>query len=379
MICSHAADPTSWRPRAGGRGSPRSRSAGLGIGLALLSACDGGESVTDPPPPPNRPPAVVSAIEAVTVEVGGTLVVDASGHFVDPDGDALEYAASSSGPGVASASVTGAEVTVAGVSPGAAEVTVTARDPGALAASQSFTVTVPNRPPAVVSAIEAVTVEVGGTLVVDASGHFVDPDGDALEYAASSSGPGVASASVTGAEVTVAGVSPGAAEVTVTARDPGALAASQSFTVTVPNRPPAVVSAIEAVTVEVGGTLVVDASGHFVDPDGDALEYAASSSGPGVASASVTGAEVTVAGVSPGAAEVTVTARDPGALAASQSFTVTVPNRPPAVVSAIEAVTVEVGGTLVVDASGHFVDPDGDALEYAASSSGPGVASASVR
>ena len=190
MICSHEADPTSWRPRAGGRGSPRSRSAGLGLGLALLSACDGGESVTDPPPPPNRPPAVVSAIEAVTVEAGGTLVVDASGHFADPDGDALEYAASSSGPGVASASAAGAEVTVAGVSPGTAEVTVTARDAGGLAASQPFTVTVPNRAPAVVSAIAAVTVEAGGALVVDASGHFVDPDGDALEYAVSSSRPG---------------------------------------------------------------------------------------------------------------------------------------------------------------------------------------------
>ncbi|MYG48295.1 MAG: hypothetical protein F4164_02750, partial [Gemmatimonadales bacterium] len=139
----------------------RLRSVGAGLGLALLSACGGEESVTGtPPPPPNRPPAVATAIGAVTVEVDEVSVVDVSGHFSDPDGDALEYEAVSSLPGVATATVAGSEVTVTGVSAGTAEVAVTARDPGGLSASQSFAVTVPNRPPAVATAIGAVTVEV---------------------------------------------------------------------------------------------------------------------------------------------------------------------------------------------------------------------------
>ena len=377
-IRSRAADGSGWLRRAGGLARARSRSARLGFGLALLAACDGEESVTDPPTPSNRAPSVASALEAVTAEVGAAVVVDVSGHFTDPDGDALEYGASSSAPGVAAASVAGSEVTVTGVSSGTAEVTVTARDPGGLTASQAFTVTVPNRAPSVASGLEAVTAAVGAAVVVDVSGHFTDPDGDALEYGASSSAPDVATVSVAGSEVTVTGVSSGTAEVTVTARDPGGLTASQAFTVTVPNRAPSVASGLEAVTAAVGAAVVVDVSGHFTDPDGDALEYGASSSAPDVATVSVAGSEVTVTGVSSGTAEVTVTARDPGGLTASQAFTVTVPNRAPSVASALEAVTAEVGAAVVVDVSGHFTDPDGDALEYGASSSAPDVATASV-
>ena len=115
-----------------GIGKIRLRSVGAGLGLALLSACGGEEPVTGTPPPtPNRGPAVVSAIGAVTVEVDEASAVDVSGHFSDPDGDALEYEASSSAPEVATASVAGSAVTVTGVSAGSAEVTVTARDPGA--------------------------------------------------------------------------------------------------------------------------------------------------------------------------------------------------------------------------------------------------------
>ncbi|WP_419164533.1 DUF3472 domain-containing protein [Candidatus Palauibacter sp.] len=140
MTLSHAAAP----PRVDGHARARSGSAALGLGLALLAACDGGESITarPPEPQPNRAPVAGSAIEAAMVEVDGTVVVDASGHFTDPDGDALEYAASSSAPDVATASVAGSEVTLTGVAAGTAEVTVTARDPGGLTASQSLSVTV---------------------------------------------------------------------------------------------------------------------------------------------------------------------------------------------------------------------------------------------
>ena len=121
--------------------------AAPGLGLALLCACGGEEPVTVQPvapvePQSNRAPVVVSAIGAGAVEVNGTLVVDASPHFRDPDGDALEYEASSSAPWLASIAVSGADLSLTGVSVGEAEVTVTARDPEGLSASQSFAVTV---------------------------------------------------------------------------------------------------------------------------------------------------------------------------------------------------------------------------------------------
>ena len=91
---------------------------------------------------PNRAPEVSDPIPDAEVHVGETVDVDLSGHFSDPDGDDLSYAATSSDEGVATASASGASLTVAGVGQGTATVTVTATDPGGLSAEQSFTVTV---------------------------------------------------------------------------------------------------------------------------------------------------------------------------------------------------------------------------------------------
>ena len=68
----------------------------------------------------------------------------------------------------------------------------------------------------------------------------------------------------------------------------------------------------------------VDASRHFRDPDGDDLEYTASSGSPDVVSATVAGSRVTIAPVGPGSATVAVTATDPGGLSAQLSLPVTV-------------------------------------------------------
>ncbi|MDE2761243.1 MAG: Ig-like domain-containing protein, partial [Gemmatimonadota bacterium] len=82
-----------------------------------------------------------------------------------------------------------------------------------------------------------------------------------------------------------------------------------------------------------GDTVKVALAGHFSDPDGDDLDYSASSSDPDVATVSVAGATLRVAGVAQDAATVTVTATDPGGLSAKQEFSVTVtvnvPNRAP--------------------------------------------------
>ena len=77
-----------------------------------------------------------------TVARDGVLNVDVSQAFVDPDGDALTYAVSSSAPGVVTAAAAGARVTLTAVSAGTATIRVTATDPGGLRAAQSFTVTV---------------------------------------------------------------------------------------------------------------------------------------------------------------------------------------------------------------------------------------------
>ena len=96
----------------------------------------------DRPPRVNRPPAAVGTLPDRSLTRRGTLDVDVSQAFVDPDGDPLTYAASSSAPDVVTARAAGAGVTLTAVGAGAAVVRVTATDSGGLSAAQSFTVTV---------------------------------------------------------------------------------------------------------------------------------------------------------------------------------------------------------------------------------------------
>ena len=92
--------------------------------------------------PSNRPPVPAGVLSSRTLAPDGTLTVDVSRVFVDPDGDALTYTVSSSAPRVVAASAAGARVTLTAVGDGTATIRVTATDPGGLSATQSFTVTV---------------------------------------------------------------------------------------------------------------------------------------------------------------------------------------------------------------------------------------------
>ena len=110
---------------------------------ALSVACGDGDTVEPTPPAPaNQPPAAATAIPDQTVIEGVTITADVAGAFHDPDGDALTYAAQSSNAGVATATMSGSELSVTGVGPGAAAITLTATDPGGLSASLTFAVEV---------------------------------------------------------------------------------------------------------------------------------------------------------------------------------------------------------------------------------------------
>ena len=327
---------------------------------------------------PNRAPVAVGEVEDMEVAVDSTAKVDLAAHFEDPDGDALAYAATSSSPTVARVSVSGSVVRVTAIAKGTATITVTATDTEGLSAEQSFQVTVPNRAPMAVGQLGDMEVAVDSTAEVEVASHFEDPDDDALTYAATSSQPAVASVSVSGSVVMVTGVAKGTATVAVTATDTEGLSAEQSFQVTVPNRAPVAVGKVDDIEVEVDASAEVDVAGHFGDPDGDALTYSATSSNPAVASVSVSGGAVTVRAVAKGAVTITVTATDTEGLSAEQSFQVTVPNRAPVAVGQLGDVEVEVDASAEVYVAGHFEDPDGDVLTYAATSSSPAKATVSV-
>ena len=179
----------------GGGGGGGSEPAGIG----------GGDQMTIMPPTDNRTPVVVQTFADITItlEDGGPdrwASGDLGTNFSDPDGDPLSYSVGSSNESVAGAVISepGPSVIVQAQGGGGATITITATDPGGLAVTQSFRVTVNDRPdhsdtPAGATAIALsenfrgridspndvdyfrLRVDVPGTLTIRTTGN-ADPD-----------------------------------------------------------------------------------------------------------------------------------------------------------------------------------------------------------
>ncbi len=335
---------------------------------------------------PNRAPIAAAPIPEQSVFVGESISVDLSAHFSDPDGDGLVYAAASSDEETVAVTVDGGVAIVAGVGQGEATLMVAASDAHGLSAELVFAATVPNRAPIAAAPIPEQSVFVGESISLDLSAHLSDPDGDALVFAAASSRARVVAVSVEGPVATVAGVARGTATVTAAASDPAGLFATLSFSVAVPNRAPVATDSLPARSLRVGDSASVDLGDRFADPDGDRLTYSASSANADVAAVSVADGAATVIARAPGSTAVVLKARDSSGGSAELAFVVTVTpaetkpksNRPPVARGIVPVQSLLAGSTFRLDLGSRFVDPDGDALTYAASSAAPAVASVSV-
>ena len=350
--------------------------------ITTLTACGGGDGGTDPPDPPdppaNQPPRAIGSLGTLTLPLRATVTVDVASNFADPNADPLTYSVVSSDPGIAGAQADGSNIDVTGVAPGTATVTVTARDTGGLTATQELAVTV-NGPPVLTDSIPPHILAEGSSATVDLADHFTDPDDDVASYEAESSDAAVASVSVDGSTATITGVSAGSATVTFTAIDEFGQSGTQEVGVTVEqaNQAPQATDSIPAQMLMPGGEVTLDLSGHFTDPDEDALSYEGASSDAGVATVSIDGSEATITGVVAGDATITFTASDPGGLSAGQEVAVTV-NTPPMPEGTIDEITVALDESTTLVVSGYFSDADGDALSYEATSSDDDIATTSA-
>ena len=276
-------------------------------------------------------PEIAEPLSDVSMRVGESVTVDLAGAFsriVD------SYAADVSLAGVAGASTDGQVLTLVGMMAGTATVTVAATNSGGTT-EQSFMLVVRDVPPAVDASLGEARVRVGAVTTVDVSEGF---SGTGLEFSAVSSSEAMATVSVDGAMLSIAGVDVGSVTVTVTATNTEG-SASQDLAVMVEDQPPAAAAALADVTVMVGDSMTVDLSGAFT---GTRLVYSAASSSD-AASVSVDGATLTVTGVTAGSDTVTVTATN-SAASADQPLMVTVRDVPPSVAGALPDMTLVVGG-----------------------------------
>ena len=186
---------------------------------ALLAACNG-------------PPRVCDNIPQQELFTGQDVLLEPC--FVDPEGEELTLAATSSEEPVATAQVYGLEVNIQAISPGDADVTVTATDPGGRSASLGIGVLVPNRPPHADGELSEIGMLADDTTELPIDLYFADPDGEPLTFAAASGDPSVASASIRDSStLVVAGLADGATTVTLTATDPGELTGERTIDVRV--------------------------------------------------------------------------------------------------------------------------------------------------
>ncbi|MCA1806456.1 MAG: T9SS type A sorting domain-containing protein, partial [Actinobacteria bacterium] len=332
----------------------------------------------------NDPPEVVSPLgDLVLDEHFGTLSINLTEVFIDPDGDVLQLTAASSDPAVVTVSVSGTNnliITESGL--GTADITVTAND-GVLSVSDQFNVVVNNvnDAPVAVSPISSISRNEGfGSVVIDLATVFVDPDGDAMTYGAVSSNTNVVTVLLSGTTLTISEVGNGLSTITVTASD-GELSTDDQFTFTINNinDEPEVVQPIGDRSYDEGfNAVTIGLSTRFSDPDGDVLTYKALSSNTDIATVSVSGSILTIREVGLGSSEITVTATDDGEgnLSVSDVFTLTVlnVNDAPQLDNPIaNQVVDEYFGTLEIDLSGTFSDPDDDALIITATSNNIGV------
>ncbi len=178
-------------------------------------------------------PETVGSIPPQTVAAGQSASLDVTAYFSDPDGDALAYAATVSDVAIATVSVSGNILTIAGGEPGMAVLTVFASDPDGLSATQRAQVMVqaPNQAPESVGTIPDLALAPGQWISLSVSSYFRDPEGEALGFSATTSNSSIAGVTVSGDVVTITQAGTGTVIVNATARDSGGLSVQQSITV----------------------------------------------------------------------------------------------------------------------------------------------------
>ena len=306
---------------------------------------------------------------AKTLYIRDTETIDIARKF---SGSVAGYTALSSNPLAATASMSGSTLTITAAAAGSTTVTVTASNTrGSATQRYDLTILIPV-PPAAVGTPARQGVNVGDITTVNVSGYF---SGNINSYSVSPASTPVATASLSGPVLTITGVAAGNATFTVTAtNNTNAIgAATQNFGVTVTSLTPMASGTPANQSVTVRNSKTFGISGYFT---GQVDSYSASSWNTAVATASMSGSNLTITGVTAGTTTVRVTATNVtnavGTATQDYTVTVTAAATPPAAggptvpaggpsVNAWHDQTVRTGASVSLFGTGSPVDDDDDA------------------
>lgn len=343
----------------------------------------------------NRAPEVASLLPDTILTRGGSpLVRDLESQprvFVDPDGEALSYAATSGDTSVARVELANGTVlrVISGDVQGqSTDVIVTASDAAGATVVAEFSVAVTSGP-FVANGLADTVVTINNTTAIvlidlETPRRFVfrHPDPQVrLAYSARSD-VDLVSATVSQDSLIVTAQVDTAADITVTARDGRGGSVDNTFRFIV-NQQPVLAAPLPdtLVAVTAGKPCGLRLSDFFRDNDGDPLTYDAVSSVPGRIAAAVSGDSLVLTAVGDtGRVAIAVSVSDGQGGRLEDSFSAVI-NRAPQPVAgrAIADTVLTIGGqTFGYDLADPdtrlFTDPDGNPLRYVAASSHPDVA-----
>jgi hypothetical protein len=313
--------------------------------LALLASCGGGGS-GQAGTNPNNP--VVGLF--TTAPSSPTLSVNAS-QVYSIGGGYPPYVATTSNIKTAVAGVNGNALTIGGVASGSAVVSVI--DTKGTAVSVSVTVVAPTVPALTSTAPPTLTLLTGSSQTYPISGGL-------MPYSAVSSNPSVATASVSGSNVTISASGAGSANILL--RD--SLGTTITVAVTVANPP----STALFTTAPAAVSLVAATSTTYTIGGGTA-PYTVVSSAPAIATVYLSGTSMTINALASGSAQIVL--RDAAGATTTVQLTVTAPPSLAFYTTAPGAVTL-LASTTTTYALG------GGAAPYLATSSNASVATVSV-
>ncbi|GEM44499.1 PKD domain-containing protein [Deinococcus cellulosilyticus] len=249
---------------------------------------------------------------------------------------ALRFAALSSRPDVASATLDGGVLTLKFLAAGEATVTVTATDTGGLMVSSTFTVTVNNNntPPAAKPIPDVVIRKGSAPQILNLPEYFSDVQDSSLTYAlVSNSAPAVVIPELKGSQLHLTFLGLGTAELVLRATDSEGLLVTAPLKVSVTddgNQPPVLKPIPDVVGVEGASHQVIYLQEHFSDPEGGSTLYynLLENSNPAVVKPTLNGSVLDLVFGETGTSTLKVRVTDVGGLYTDATIKVTVNEKP---------------------------------------------------
>ena len=276
---------------------------------------------------------------------------------------------------IVAASVTDNSLRLNEIGPGTAKVVVTARDKAGHAVTKSFIVKVVAAEPEI-PVLESHLLDVALSQGfqrhdIDLSDAFHAGTHGPLTYSVHVQNKDVVSTQVAGSTLSIQEVGLGATEISIDATDRLGSKVRDQFNVSVQeagNKSPRVLRPPNVRLVEGFGSARISLSDVFADDDNDPLHYTVHGADRAVVVATIEGSALVLSESAPGFTRVEISASDGRGGVARLAIPVVVAtgaNMGPAMVVPLEAVSERAGfGSLEIDLSNAFADPDGDPLSY---------------